>query len=74
MPQVPPVLQPEATVLPSEKVLLPPTTLEAKVETFFLIFGLWQAGQTTSLAALALRTSSSNGFPHSVQTNSKMGM
>jgi hypothetical protein len=67
------VLQVEAGALLNENEL-PPDTLEAKVEIFFLMLGLWQAGQTTSLVALALRTNSSNGFPHSAQTNSKIGI
>jgi hypothetical protein len=67
------VLQLEAGALLNENEL-PPDTLEAKVEIFFLMLELWQAGQTTSLVALALRTNSSNGFPHSAQTNSKIGI
>ncbi len=67
------MLQLEAGALLNENEL-PPDTLEAKVEIFFLMLGLWQAGQTTSLVALALRTNSSNGFPHSAQTNSKIGI
>jgi len=39
MPQVPAVLQLEAVEPPSEKEL-PPATLEAKVETFFLMLEL----------------------------------
>jgi hypothetical protein len=66
-------LQLEAGALLNENEL-PPDTLEAKVEIFFLTFWLLHAGQTTSLAALALRTSSSNGQPHSAHTNSKMGI
>jgi hypothetical protein len=67
------VLQLDAGALLNENEL-PPATLEAKVEIFFLTFALWHAGQTTSLTTLALRTSSSNGFPHSAQTNSKIGI
>jgi hypothetical protein len=73
MPQVPPVLQLEAGALLKEKAL-PPDTLEAKVEIFFFTFWLWQDGQTTSLTALEVRTSSSKGLLHSEQTNSKMGI
>jgi hypothetical protein len=73
MPQVPPVLQLEAGALLNENEL-PPEALEAKVEIFFFTFWLWQDGQTTSLAALLLRTSSSKGLLQSEQTNSKMGI
>jgi hypothetical protein len=52
----------------------PPDTLEAKVEIFFFTFWLLQAGQTTSLAVLLLRTSSSKGLLQSEQTNSKIGI
>jgi hypothetical protein len=67
------VLQLEAGALLNEK-LLPPAIFEAKVEIFLVTFWLLHAGQTTSLTALALRTSSSNGQPHSAHTNSKMGI
>jgi hypothetical protein len=67
------VLQLEAGALLNENEL-PPATLEAKVEIFFLTCWLLQAGQITSFVALALRTSSSNGQPHSSQTNSKIGI
>ena len=73
MPQVPPVLQLEAGALLKENEL-PPETLEAKVEIFFLTFWLWQDGQTTSLVALLLRTNSSKGLLQSEQTNSKIGI
>jgi len=68
-----PVLQDAAELEPREKEP-PPETLEANVEIFFWIFGLPQAGQFTSLAALALRKSSSNGRLHSVQINSNSGI
>jgi hypothetical protein len=73
MPQVPPVLQEADEPAPSEKVL-PPADLEAKVESFFLIFGLPQVGQLTSLIALELRSSSSKGWLQSAHTNSNKGM
>jgi hypothetical protein len=72
MPQVLPVLQEDAAA-PREKEF-PPEILEAKEEIFFLICGLPQAGQFTSWIALALRSSSSNGSPQSVHTNSNIGM
>jgi hypothetical protein len=52
----------------------PPLTFDANVDNFFLIFGLPQDGQATSSMAAALRTSSSKGWPHSVQMNSNRGM
>jgi hypothetical protein len=67
------VLQLDAGALFNENEL-PPATFDAKVEIFFLTLALWQTGHTTSLAALALRTSSSNGFPHSAHTNSNIGI
>ena len=57
-----PVLQEEPELKESE---LPPATFEAKVETFFRTWELWQAGQTTSFVRLALRTNSSKESPHS---------
>jgi hypothetical protein len=48
--------------------------LEAKVEIFLRTWRPWQTGQITSLAALALRSSSSNGVPQSVQMNSNRGI
>jgi hypothetical protein len=51
-----------------------PATREAKVEICFLTCSLWQLGQVTSSAALALRTSSSKGSPQSAHMNSKIGM
>jgi len=71
MPQVLPVLQ-EALELKEDG--LPPLNFEAKVETFLRTCLLWHAGQTTSLVALALRTSSSKESPHSRQVNSKIGI
>ena len=68
MAQVLPVLHAEAPAL-SEKEL-PLLDVDAKSEIFFFTWGLWQEGQIISFAALALRTSSSNGLPHSVHTNS----
>jgi hypothetical protein len=53
---------------------LPPETFEANVEIFFLTCWLPQHGHTTSSIALALRTSSSNGSPHSEHSNSNNGM
>jgi len=67
------VLQLEAGALLNENEL-PPAIFEAKVEIFLVTFWLLQAGQTTSLTTLALRTNSSNGQPHSVHTNSKIGI
>jgi hypothetical protein len=61
MPQVPPLLQDEAALEPKDK-LLPPDTLDAKVEIFFLTSVLPHDGQATPSIALALRTSSSNEF------------
>jgi len=59
---------------PSENEDPPPLTLDAKVDTFFLISALLQAGQTTPSITLALRTSSSNWLPQSLQTNSNNGI
>ena len=73
MPQVLPVLQ-AAEDDPKEKDAPPPLTLEAKVETFFLTSVLRQVGQITPSITLALRTSSSNWFPHLLQTNSNNGI
>ena len=53
---------------------VPPETFEAKVEIFLLMCWLPQHGHTTSSTALALRTSSSNGSPHSEHSNSNNGM
>lgn len=68
MAQVLPGLHADAPAL-SEKELFP-LDVDAKSDIFFLISGLWQEGQIISFTALALRTSSSNGLPHSVHTNS----
>jgi hypothetical protein len=72
MPQAPPVLHDEPA-LELNAYELPPD-LEAKVDSFFLIFGLPQDGQTTASMVAALRTSSSKGWLHWVQTNSNRGM
>jgi hypothetical protein len=72
IPQTLPVLQ--AGELEKAPPGLPPATREAKVETFFLTCWPPQVGQTTSLVALALRTSSSKGRPHSWQMNSYIGI
>lgn len=72
MPQVLPVLQAAEELLKESE--LPPDALEAKVDIFFFTCGLPQAGQVTSPTELALRTSSSNGRPHWLQTNSKIGI
>jgi hypothetical protein len=68
-----PVLQ-EGEAELNEAKLFPPLTFEANTEIFFLTCLLPQSGQVTSLAALALRNSSSKGRPQLLQTNSKMGM
>lgn len=70
---MPPVLQDEAALELKDK-LLPPDTLEAKVEIFFFTSGLPQDGQVTPSMMLALRTSSSKGFWHVLHTNSKSGI
>jgi hypothetical protein len=72
MPQVPPVLHEAAELALNEKE--PPADLEAKVESFFLILGLPQVGQLTSLVALELRSSSSKGWLQSEHTNSNKGI
>jgi hypothetical protein len=59
MPQAPPGLQDEAVL--ALKEYAPPDVFEAKVEIFFLIRRLPQAGQLTSSIAWTLRTNSSNG-------------
>jgi hypothetical protein len=66
-PQTLPVLQLEA--LPNENVL-PPESLEAKVEIFLVTFWLSQVGQVTSAILLLLITSFSKGRPQSAHTNS----
>jgi hypothetical protein len=67
-----PVLQLAAEEL-REKAL-PPDILAANVDNFFLISGLPHCGQRTSPITLALRTSSSNGCLHLLQTNSNNGI
>jgi hypothetical protein len=63
----------EEKLEPSEKLpLLDP--FEANVEIFLEIFLLPQIGQSTSLIALDERTSSSNDWLHSSQTNSNSGI
>jgi hypothetical protein len=52
----------------------PPVALDANMEIFLEIFWLPQEGQLTSLRLDVLRTSSSNGWLHSLQTNSKSGI
>jgi hypothetical protein len=65
-------LQEAAGVLENE--LLDPLILEAKVEICFATLSLSQKGHSTSSTAVALLTNSSNGAPHSWQTNSKIGI
>jgi hypothetical protein len=72
MPQVL-VVQEAAELAPNESEPAP-VPFEAKVDIFFEIFWLPQAGHFTPSTALALRTSSSNGFLQSVHTNSNNGM
>jgi len=72
MPQVL-VLQAAADELPNEREL-PAEAFEAKVDIFFEILLLPQAGHFTSPMAPKLRTSSSNGRSHSLHTNSNNGM
>jgi hypothetical protein len=67
-----PVLQEAEEELKEER--LPPLTLEANRETFFLTCLLPHEGQITSSMVPALRTSSSNGLPHPLHTNSKIGI
>jgi hypothetical protein len=64
----------EDEVLAPRENGLPPEPLEAKVESFFLTFGLPQTGQVTSEVALALRSSSSKDWLQVVQVNSKRGI
>jgi hypothetical protein len=66
------VLQEAAAAFEYE--LLVPVTFEAKVEICFATWSLSQKGQATSSTAVALRTNSSKGVPHSWQTNSKIGI
>ncbi len=72
MPQVL-VLQEAAELAPNENEAAP-EPFEAKVDIFFDIFWLPQAGHLTPSAALVLRTSSSNGLLQSLHTNSNNGM
>jgi hypothetical protein len=67
------VLQDEAALL-KEARLPPPLTLEANTEICFFTCLLPQAGHVTPETAVALRTSSSNGLPHSLHTNSNRGI
>jgi hypothetical protein len=71
MPQVLPVLQDPAELAENE---FPPEILDAKVEIFFFTSRLPQAGHATSLADLALRSSSSNGWPQWLHMNSNIGI
>jgi hypothetical protein len=71
-PQVPPVAQDEVE-LPRENPL-PPEIFEAKEETFLRTWGLPHSGQRTSLIKVLLRSSSSKGVPHSLHSNSKIGI
>jgi hypothetical protein len=73
IPQRLPVLQLAEERLYAETELAP-EIFEANVEIFFLTCWLPQHGHTTSSTALALRTSSSNGSPHSEHSNSNNGM
>jgi hypothetical protein len=68
-----PVLQEGAALLKVDRPD-PPLTFEANTEICFFTCWLPQAGQVTSETALALRTSSSNGLPHWLHTNSNNGM
>jgi hypothetical protein len=58
---------------PIEKEL-PPEILDAKVEIFFFTCALPHCGQITPSTRVELRTSSSKGFSHFSQTNSKIGI
>jgi hypothetical protein len=68
-----PVLQAAGAEIPRLKAA-PPLTFEANVETFLRTCRLPHLGQITSSTALALRTSSSNSFLHSVHSNSNIGI
>jgi len=74
MPQVLPVLHAAALEAALKPLLLLPVILEANFEIFLFTFGLPQAGQLTPSISLALRTSSSKGWPHWVHTNSNKGI
>jgi|GEM_PF-6383392 len=73
VPQTLPVLQDAAAPAFNEDEL-PPEALEANVEIFFFIWVLPQMGQVTLSVSLALRSSSSKGWPQCVQLNSKSGI
>jgi hypothetical protein len=72
IPQRLPLLQETAGAL--ENAPPDPFTLEAKVEICFVTWLLSQEGQITSSIEPTLRSSSSNGVPHSWQRNSKIGI
>jgi hypothetical protein len=72
MPQVPPGLQ--AGALEADRLEVPPVTLEANDEIFFLTCALPQPGQVTWLTASIFRSNSSKACPQSLHENSKMGM
>lgn len=67
-------MEQELALVPKDGNELELELLEAKVEIFFFTSLLPQLGQTTVSTALELRTSSSNGLPHSLHTNSNIGM
>ena len=70
VPQTLPVPQPALLNEVPNAEALPPDSLEAKVETFLVMFRLLQLGQVTSPILLLLKTSFSNGLPHSAHANS----
>jgi hypothetical protein len=53
---------------------LPPDTLAANDESFFVTLGLPHSGQVTSSIAFELRRSSSKGWLQALQTNSNNGI
>jgi hypothetical protein len=65
-------LEPELKLVEAKEP--PPATLEAKVEICFFTCELLQAGHVTWPIELELITSSSNGWPQSLQTNSNNGI
>lgn len=69
------VLQ-EAAGADNEKDWLeaPPAGFEANRDIFFLTLSLWHSGHVTPSIALALRTSSSNNLPHTLHSNSNIGI
>ena len=73
IPQVPAGLQAADDPAFREKEL-PPAAFEANIEICFMTSELPQDGQITSSTAFALRTSSSKGWLHFEQTNSKSGI